>query len=58
MNYDEKFETAKQNGAKFYNFVHDNVYNPLKENFYIVYDNSTQYISFVIKLLSEHIAES
>jgi hypothetical protein len=57
INYEDKLEKTVENGAKLYRFLNTNVYSPLKENFYVVYDQSKGYISFMVKFVSEHFAE-
>jgi len=54
IHYDEKFEMAKEGAMKTYAFVNDKVYGPLKENFLILYDQSTHYIAVLINIIKEH----
>mgnify|MGYP001569937692 CR=1 FL=1 len=58
VNYEEKFEVVKEKGLKIFNFMNDSVYTPLKENIIVVYDESSKYITLVIKLISEQIFEN
>lgn len=53
LKYDEKIEVAKEEGVKAYKFLNDKVYNPIKDNFFVIYDQSTNYITFMINLISE-----
>ncbi len=57
INYEDKFEKTVDNGAKLYRFLNNKVYSPLKDNFYVVYDQTTGYISFMIKFISESFQE-
>lgn len=34
--------------------MNDKVYSPLKTQFYVIYDKSTNYISLFVKVLKEH----
>jgi hypothetical protein len=53
IKYEEKYEVAKEKGVKLYRFLNEKVYHPLKDNIFIVYDEATNYISFMIKAFSE-----
>lgn len=54
IHYDEKIQTMKEGSVKLYRFLNDKVYCPLKNNLIVIYDQSTNYISFMIKVLKEH----
>lgn len=43
-----------ENSEKIYRFMNDKVYSPLKTQFYVIYDKSTNYISLFVKVLKEH----
>jgi len=45
---------TKDGAVKLYTFMSDKVYSPLKENFLVIYDQSTHYIAVVINILKEH----
>lgn len=47
----------KEGGVKLYKFLNDKLYNPLKNNLYVIYDQSSNMISFCIKILKEHQAQ-
>jgi len=36
INYDEKYGILKEQGIKIFKYVHENVVDPLKENFYVI----------------------
>lgn len=57
INYDEKYVMAKEKCIQLCKFLEDQVYNPIKENFFIIYNKSTNSISFVIKLLNDQFNE-
>ena len=58
IDYEEKFELAKEKGVKLYRFLNDKVYSPLRDNIYVFYDQSTDYVSFMIKKFSEQWTEN
>jgi len=53
IKYDEKFEMAKERSIKAYRYFNDKIYNPIKENLIVFYDASSNYISVMVKLVSE-----
>ena len=54
VHYDEQVQKCVQGGTKAFNFANDKVYNPLKENMIIMYDQSTNYLSLMLKIYKEH----
>ena len=54
IGYDQKFEAAKDKSIQAYHFFNDKVYSPVKDNFFVLYDSSANYLSFVVKVISEH----
>ena len=58
VNYDEKLELAKTNGLKAYRFLNDKIYSPLRENFFVIYDQSTNYITFMINTISDRFSKT
>ena len=40
--------------VQLYRFFNDRVYTPLKSNLYVIYDRSTNMLSFLIEVLLEH----
>jgi hypothetical protein len=57
IDYEEKYDLAKEKGIKLYRFLNEKVYHPLKENIFFIYDQSSNYISFMIKKFSENWSE-
>ena len=43
-----------ENSEKLYRFMNDKVYSPLKNQFYVIYDKTTNLISVFVKVLKEH----
>ena len=54
IHYDERVQQVKEGGVKLYRFLNDKLYNPLKNNLYVIYDQGSNIISFFVKVLSEH----
>jgi glycerol-3-phosphate O-acyltransferase len=54
IHYDEKYQTAKEKSVQLYKFLNDKVYSPLRKNIIVIYDQSTNYISFMVKVIQEH----
>lgn len=54
VHYDKRYEEIKQGSKKLYRFLNDKLYNPVKNNLYVIYDQSSNYISFFVKILQEH----
>jgi len=54
VHYDDKYETVKDGSVKVYRYLNDKVYNPLLENLYVIYDQSSDYYSFMLKVIKEH----
>jgi hypothetical protein len=54
VHFDEKAEVIFAHSAKVYTYLNDKVYYPLRDKFLIIYEQGTDYISFLIKVLSEH----
>jgi hypothetical protein len=40
--------------VKIYKFLSVNVYSPLQQNLYVIVDNSTKMVSYVMKILKEN----
>lgn len=65
VHYEDKYEFAKDNSVKIYRYVNEsvytpvknNVYTPVKNNLYIIYDTTTEYYSFMVKVLQENQAK-
>jgi hypothetical protein len=57
VHYEDKYEFAKDNSVKIYKYVNESVYNPLKNNLYVIYDTTSGYYSFVVNVLKEHQAK-
>lgn len=51
IHYEKKYNQMKEGGEKLFRFLNDKVYNPLKNQLYIIYDQSTNYISFFVHIL-------
>jgi hypothetical protein len=51
VHYEDKYEFAKDNSVKVYRYVNESVYNPLKNNLYIIYDTTSDYYSFMVKVI-------
>ena len=47
-------EQVREGSVQLYKFLNDNVYTPLSSNLYVIYDKSTQVISFLMEVLIEH----
>lgn len=43
-----------ENSEKLYRFMNDKVYSPIKNQFYVIYDKTTNLISVFVKVLKEH----
>ena len=54
LHYDEKLQQAKESGVKLYRYLNDKVVNPLKENLYVIIDEGSKIVSFVIQVLQEN----
>lgn len=54
IHYDKRVEEVKNGSVKLYHFLNDKLYNPLKNNLYVIYDQGSNYISFMVKILKEH----
>ena len=54
LNYDKKLENLKSQSYKLYKFMNDKVYFPLRSNLIMIYDSSSNYISFLIRVVKEH----
>ena len=50
-NLDEK---VRDNSVELYKFFNDRVYTPVKSNLYVIYDRSTQVLSFLMQVVNEH----
>jgi len=57
VHYDEKYETVKDSSVKIYRYVDESVYTPVKNNLYVIYDATTDYYSFMVKVIQEHHAK-
>ena len=57
VHYDDKYETVKGGSVKVYRYLNDKVYNPLRENLYVIYDEASDYYSFMVKVIKEHHAK-
>ena len=57
VHYDDKYEFAKDNSVKIYRYVNESVYNPLKNNLYVIYDTTSNYYSFMVKVVKENQAK-
>ena len=54
VHFDQRFNELKENGLKIYMYLNEKVYSPLKDNLYIIYDQSSQYVTYMIKIISEN----
>ena len=54
----ERFKTldekVRDNKVQLYKFFNDRVYTPVKSNLYVIYDRSTQVLSFLMEVVHEH----
>ena len=54
----EKFKAlddkVRDNKIQLFQFINDRVYTPIKSNLYVIYDRSTQVLSFVMQVALEH----
>jgi len=57
IHYDKRYKELKKGSKKLYRFLNDKLYNPLKNNLYVIYDQGSNYISFFIRVLHEHQAK-
>ena len=57
VHYEDKYELAKDGSVRVYRYVNESVYNPLKNNLYVIYDTTTEYYSFMVKVLKENQAK-
>jgi hypothetical protein len=51
IHYDEKYHQVKEGSVKLYRYLNDKLYNPLKNNLYVIYDQGSNMISFFIKVI-------
>lgn len=54
VRYDEKVDSVKKKSVELYRYLNDKLYTPLKNKFYVIYDQSSTVISFFIQVLQEH----
>jgi hypothetical protein len=54
VKYDQKVELLKNQSIDFANFVNDRVYFPMREKIVFIYDEASQYISFMVQIFAEH----
>ena len=47
-------EQVRDGSIQLYRFLSDRVYTPIKSNFYVIYDRSTQVLSFLMEVVLEH----
>jgi len=48
VRYDEKVDSVKKKSVELYRYLNDKLYTPLKNKFYVIYDQSSTVISFFI----------
>eukprot|EP00347_Sterkiella_histriomuscorum_P014547 403360459 len=54
IHYEERAKQVLENSEKIYRFMNDKVYSPLKTQFYVIYDKTTNIIQVFVKVLKEH----
>lgn len=54
MHYEEKYDVVKDKSISIYKFVNEKVYDPFRDNLYVIYDKTNDYYSFMVKVLKEH----
>lgn len=54
IHYEERAKQVVENSEKLYRFMNDKVYSPLKTQFYVMYDKTTNIIQVFVKVLKEH----
>lgn len=54
IHYEERAKQVIENSEKIYKFMNDKVYSPLKTQFYVIVDKTTNLISVFVKVLKEH----
>lgn len=47
-------DKVRDNSVQLYKFFNDRVYTPVKSNLYVIYDRSTQVLSFLMEVVHEH----
>ena len=47
-------DKVRDNSVQLYKFFNDKVYTPVKSNLYVIYDRSTQVLSFLMEVVLEH----
>jgi hypothetical protein len=57
VHYDDKVEFARDSSVRVYKYVNEGIYNPLKNNLYVIYDTTTGYYSFMVNVIKEHHAK-
>ena len=46
-------DQVRQGKVQLYKFINDRVYTPIKSNLYVIYDRSTQMLSFMMQVVIE-----
>jgi hypothetical protein len=54
VNYDQRVIQFVDGTEKALRFFNDKIYNPIKENLIVFYDQSTNFVSVMVKMVSEH----
>jgi hypothetical protein len=47
-------DKVRDNKVQLFQFINDRVYTPIKSNLYVIYDRSTQVLSFLMQVVLEH----
>lgn len=47
-------QQVREGGVQLYKFINEQVYTPLSSNLYVIYDKSTNMLSFLMEVLLEH----
>jgi len=54
VKYDQRVIQLVDGTEKALRFFNDKIYNPIKENLIVFYDQSTNFVSVMVKMVSEH----
>ena len=54
LQYQERAVLVKDSSLQAINYFNDKIYFPLKENLFVIYDKTTNVISFMFKVFAEH----